>query len=181
MEAIAPQPRSTPERRHSDRDRRVSIRPIERGDASGLSDFYARLSVESRHRRFLSYGRRSADDLGQMFTRARARGFVGILNEAGPDDGAVVAHASVHPVGDGAAEIAFAVADDFQGRGIGRRLMDAVVEDARARGVRRLTATLLANNVPMRRLLTAAGCEIVSDRIDLGVEDMELAVAASCH
>ncbi len=178
MNAIAAQPRSTPKRRHTDRDRKVSIRPIERSDASGLSDFYAGLSLESRHRRFLSYGRRSADELGRLFTSS-GHGFVGILNEAGPDDGAVVAHASVQPGGDGNAEIAFAVADEFQGRGIGRRLMDAVVEDARTTGVRRLSVSLLADNVPMRRLLTAAGCEIVSDSIDLGVEEVELAVAAN--
>jgi GNAT superfamily N-acetyltransferase len=177
MDAIAAQTRSTPKRRHTDRDRRVSIRPIERSDASGLSDFYARLSTESRHRRFLSYGRPSADELGRIFTSATGHGFVGILSEAGPDDGAIVAHASVQPAGDGSAEIAFAVADELQGRGIGRRLMHAVVEDARTTGVRRLSASLLADNVPMRRLLTAAG-EIVSDSIDLGIEEVELVVTA---
>ena len=177
MDAIASQTRSTPRRRvRIDRDRWVSIRPIERTDAAGLSDFYAHLSPESQRRRFLSCGNRSGHDLARAFTERDGEGFVGILDQPGPNDGAVVAHASVQPDGHGGAEIAGAVADEFQRHGIGTALMEMVVQHARRLGLRPLTATLFADNTPMRRLLRGAGCEIASDQIDAGIEEIALAI-----
>lgn len=116
-----------------------------------------------------------------ILTFAAGTGLVGILREAGPNDGAVVAHASVDADADaaGSGEVAFAVADDLQGRGIGSALMRQVVELARARGVRRLTATLFADNAPMRRILRDAGCEVVADEIDAGTEEITLGVDAT--
>ena len=177
MHAIRPHTRPVPPLRHRiDEDTWVSIRPIERADAPGLSDFYDRLSPESRRRRFLSCGGRLDRDLAVAFTRGEGNGFVGILDEPGPNDGAVVAHASVQPDGEDAAEIAFAVADELQGHGIGTALMAAVVRHAEQVGLRRLNAMLFAENVPMRRLLHNAGCEIPSDTIGMGIEEMALDV-----
>jgi hypothetical protein len=75
------------------RDRWVSIRPIELTDAAGLSDFYARTSPESR-RRFLSCSRLSEAALGRRFTHPGGEGFLAVVDEAGPNDGAIVAHAA---------------------------------------------------------------------------------------
>ena len=177
MNAIASQTGSIPRRKERiDRDRWVSIRPIERADAPGLSDFYDRLSPESRRRRFLGSGGPQAPVLVRAFTEPEGEGLIGILEEHGPNDGAVVAHASVQPDGQGGAEVAFAVADELQARGIGGTLMQMALEQARTRGLRRVTATLFADNAPMRRLLRGAGREIVSDEIDAGVEEISLAV-----
>jgi GNAT superfamily N-acetyltransferase len=158
-----------------DDGRWVMIRPIERSDASGLSDFYASLSPESRRRRFLGSAPRLDGDVLRAFAD-EGEGFVGILGERGPRDGAVVAHASVQSVGGGEAEIAFAVADELQGRGIGRQLMPMALELARARGLRTATATLLAENVPMRRLVQRADLPIVADHLDAGVEEITLSL-----
>ena len=154
----------------------VSIRPIEPSDAPGLTDFYARLSPESRRRRFLGTPPPLDGALLQRFTNV-GQGFVGILSERGPHDGAVVAHASVQAIGDGAAEVAFTVADELQGRGIGRQLVGMALELARERGATTATATLLAGNVPMRRLVQSAGRPIVADVLDAGVEEMTLSLA----
>jgi RimJ/RimL family protein N-acetyltransferase len=51
------------------------------------------------------------------------------------------------------AEIAIVVADDWQGRGVGSLLAEAVAEEARNRGIRRFSATILSDNVPARRLM----------------------------
>ena len=158
-----------------DEGRWVTIRPIERSDASGLSDFYARLSPESLRRRFLGSAPRPQGDLLRAFAD-EGEGLVGILGERGPRDGAVVAHASVQSLGDAEAEIAFAVADELQGQGIGRQLMSMALELARARGLRTATATLLAENVPMRRLVQRAGRPIVADHLDAGVEEITLSL-----
>jgi acetyltransferase len=178
MDAITSHGRSTfPVRRSLGLDRWVSIRPIERSDASALSDFYARLSRESRRRRFLS----CADRVDPLLVRQllEVPGLVGILREPGPHDGAIVAHASIHPAGPDAVEVAFAVADDLQGRGIGRALVAAALGQARGAGATTATATLVADNLPMRHLLLDAGAPVVADRIDTGVEEIVLDLSAA--
>jgi RimJ/RimL family protein N-acetyltransferase len=51
------------------------------------------------------------------------------------------------------AEVAFVVEDDWQGRGLGGILLDAVLEAAEARGIHRFRADVLADNHRMLRLL----------------------------
>ncbi|HJP71576.1 MAG TPA: GNAT family N-acetyltransferase [Candidatus Limnocylindria bacterium] len=162
-----------PRRVAIDDGRWVSIRPIERSDAPGLSDFYARLSPDSRRRRFLGSAPGLDGGLLHAFTED-GQGFVGILGERGPRDGAVVAHASVQAVRGAEAEMAFTVADELQGRGIGRELLSMALELAEARGLTTATLTLLAENVPMRRLVQCAGRPIVADDLDAGVEEITL-------
>jgi GNAT superfamily N-acetyltransferase len=85
-----------------------------------------------------------------------------------------VAHASIHPDGRGAAEAAFAVADELQGQGVGSRLMAATVALALRVGVHRLSANLYVDNLPMRRLLVDAGRALVSDTLEAGTEEITL-------
>jgi protein lysine acetyltransferase len=46
------------------------------------------------------------------------------------------------------AEVAVAVVDSWQGRGLGTALLDAIAARAREEGVERFTASVLANNSP---------------------------------
>ena len=174
MDAVIPEPtRSTARRRELvDRRRRVSIRPIERVDAEGLSDFYAGLSQRSRRQRFLGATRPPTRE--QLAALVCAPGVVAVLADCGPRDGAIVGHASIHPDGSGGGEAAFAVADEFQGQGLGSQLMAAILEHAHALGIHRLNADLYADNVPMRRLLVHSGRALASDDIDTGIEEITL-------
>jgi GNAT superfamily N-acetyltransferase len=99
----------------------------------------------------------------------------GLVAESG---GKIVGHAMYGRCRPNSVEVAFAVADELQGRGIGRRLVDAAVDWARRDGVRTLTATMLAGNPAIQRLLTglglptsavAIGAGLVEIRIDLGI------------
>jgi GNAT superfamily N-acetyltransferase len=179
MDAAASQIRAIlPMREPIDEPRWVSIRPIERSDASALFDFYARLSPESRRRRFLACGASVSPHLAARF--ADAVGIVGVLREPGPRDGAIVAHAAVLPDGRGDAEVAFAVADELQGRGLGRRLVTDAVRIARdALRCRTVTASLSADNGAMRWLLRSAGVPVVADRLGGGTEELVLALSPS--
>ena len=51
------------------------------------------------------------------------------------------------------AEVAVAVADSWQGRGVATALLDRLTERARAEGVRRFSAEILADNRPMLELI----------------------------
>ena len=155
----------------------VSVRPIEATDAGELSAFYAALSDESRHRRFLGstpgIGAEQAERFA-MVDHETADGLVAVLGEAGRDDGRLVGHACIEPCPDGTDEVAIAVADDLQGRGIGRELMRQAVASARRRRIRGLTASLYANNLAMRRLLDGAGLPVVWRGAHAGVSEFEL-------
>ncbi|EGX56563.1 acetyltransferase [Streptomyces zinciresistens K42] len=51
----------------------------------------------------------------------------------------------------------FAVFGEARGRGVGRRLVRAAVDEARRRGARRLTLRVLGHNAPARALYEAEG------------------------
>ena len=65
------------------------------------------------------------------------------------------------------AEIAFTVADAYQGRGIGSFLIGALSIAARVDGVERFSARMLSENVPMRAIMDRYGA--VWQREDIGV------------
>ena len=58
------------------------------------------------------------------------------------------------------AEFALVIADAWQGRGIGRRLLAKLIDAARGRGVRRLYGDILATNRPRLELARKLGFEL---------------------
>jgi GNAT superfamily N-acetyltransferase len=111
---------------------------------------------------------------------------VGVVQEAGAPE-RIISHLCLEPASPTEAEIALVVAPAFQGRGIGRRMVEEATTWARESGIRTLTATMLVGNEPIRRLLTSLGlpthwttlgagtCELT---IDLAVEPAAPLVAA---
>lgn len=65
------------------------------------------------------------------------------------------------------AEIAFTVADAYQGRGIGTFLVEALSIAARVAGVERFSARMLSDNLPMRAIMDHYGA--IWQREDIGV------------
>ena len=164
-------------------NRWATIRPIESGDRDRLFDFYESLSAEARRSRFLAASGGIARRAAQQFADADHQhrdGWVAILHEAGPADGAVIGHVCLEPdpAEPGLEELAVAVGDAFQHRGLGTALVATAVASARRRGVSRLTATMFLANGPMRRLLLHSGLPVSLDAMDSGVERMELSLAA---
>ena len=156
------------------------IRRVTPNDHDGLQEFYARLSDESRRTRFL--GRTSGIGAGQSTyfctpDHAHREGFVAVVGSATRTD-QIVGHVCVEPDEPATAEVAVAVADELQGHGLGRKLVEAAVAWARRDGVRTMTATMLAGNPAIQRLLTGlalpsvavpVGAGVIEVRIDLGV------------
>jgi GNAT superfamily N-acetyltransferase len=64
------------------------------------------------------------------------------------------------------AEIAFAVVDEYQGRGVGRVLLLHLAAIARAAGIERLIAQVLAENRSMLRLFEQSGLRMSTKRED---------------
>jgi acetyltransferase len=160
----------------------IRIRRITGGDREGLEAFYAGLSAESRRTRFL--GPTSGIGAGQSryfctTDHAHREGFVAVTGPVGRPD-RIVGHLCVEPDGAGTAEVALAVADEMQGRGIGRRLVDAAILWARGEGFHALTATMLAANPAIQRLLTSLGLPCVAVPVGSGVIEVRIQLGAGC-
>jgi RimJ/RimL family protein N-acetyltransferase len=136
------------------------IRPVSSEDASLLADGFARLSPESRRRRFLrrkdelsaagcaTHRRRPPPRGARALDRADGRG-VGIARY-------------VRDTGDPqSAEIAVTVVDDWQGRGLGAEPLARLSRRARTEGIRRFTALVSADNAAMAALLRSVSASPV--------------------
>jgi GNAT superfamily N-acetyltransferase len=71
------------------------------------------------------------------------------------------------------AELAVVVLDDWQGRGLGTVLLDAIVARAREEGIDHFTASVLARNSTMLDLFRRLGKTTVVDRA-LGVVELRI-------
>jgi acetyltransferase len=79
-----------------------------------------------------------------------------------------VARYIINPDGE-SCEFATAVADAWQGRGIGQKLMRMLMEVARDKGLRVMESEVLARNAGMLELAEALGFEILPLAGDEGV------------
>jgi RimJ/RimL family protein N-acetyltransferase len=136
---------------------RVRVRPIRPDDKAVLSEAFERLSDESRYQRFLS-----------PLPELRPMDLVYLTEVDHHDHEALVAF---DPGGAAVgvaryvrwasrpdrAEFALTVADDWQRRGLGTLLLDRLGARAHAEGVRRFTASVLAENHEMLGLLEKLG------------------------
>lgn len=134
----------------------IRIRPIEPEDRPELAAGFERLSPESRFRRFLSPLPRLTEAQLDYLTRVDHHDHEALVAlEAEAERGIAVAR-YVRIDGD-RAEPAVAVADDWQGRGVGTTLLDALSERAYAEGIRCFQATVLATNERALGLLHSLG------------------------
>lgn len=88
----------------------------------------------------------------------------------------IVGHVCLEPDGGDAAEVAIAVADEYQRLGIGRRLMAAGAAWARSEHIARLTATMFASNAPIHRLLVGLGLPTRVRYAGGGIAEITIAV-----
>ncbi len=154
--------------------RRVEIRPIEPDDRDALARGFDRLSEESRYRRFLSpRGPLSQTELSYL-TEVDHRDHEALVAvDPETDEGVGVARFIRSPEDPALAELAVAVADDWQGQGVGSQLAAELAKRAREEGVSCFTALALAENDAILGVLQDLG-EVRSSRAQLGT--VELAV-----
>ncbi len=139
-----------------------------------MAALFARLGDRSRRRRFAGpKPRLSGRELEHMARVDRDRhALVAYLaGDPLPVGIAELVRSSTDPA---SAEIAFAVADEHQGRGIGRTLVDLLLADARAAGLTRVTA-LVAGSNPAALALVRGAAEV--DRMELYGSQIELQAA----
>ena len=151
----------------------IEIRPASQSDLDRVLVFHQAMSPDNLYLRFFSLSKRAAEQEAQRVCRP-----------AGPDhaallallDGEVVGVASYEPAGrPGAAEVAFAVADQMHGRGVATLLLEHLVSLARSRGVACLTAETLPENSAMLRVFADVGLSVRRRMAD-GVVELTMLV-----
>lgn len=119
------------------------VRPIEPADTARLIAAHDQLSAEARRLRFFRPHPVMSEDEARHFTHVdhvNREAFVATLDDQ------IVAVARYDRVDHDSAEIAFVVGDPFQGMGLGRRLLDALGQHARAVGITRFVADTFGDN-----------------------------------
>jgi RimJ/RimL family protein N-acetyltransferase len=159
----------------------VLIRPIRPDDKALLADGLRRLSPESVQRRFLTPKRSFSRAELRYLTEVDSRDHVALVVEYPADPVrrviAVGRFVRLHDDPE-AADVAFTVADDWQGRGLGSLLGIHLVHAARNRGIRRFTATMASDNVPAHRLLAKLTKHLDQQHVGGGVDELVLDLAA---
>lgn len=159
---------------------RVAIRPIRPDDAPRLQAAFKRLDPETRYRRFLAIKPHLSDGDARYLAGADGRDHVALV--ATPVDGSeeIIAVARFVRLRHDprAAEFAIVVEDRFQGKGLGRALLERLVGEALARGVERFAAVMLSDNVAARRLFMQLAGSFLRHRRDGSLEELEFELAA---
>jgi len=135
--------------------RPVHIRPVRPDDASQIVRFHAGLSEESIYLRFFSPLKRLPDDLLRRFTHVDYDSRMVLLALLG--DKAIAMASYDRSPGTKQAEVAFAVADAHQGRGLATLLLEHLAEIARSHGIESFTADTLPHNRSMLQVFRNAG------------------------
>lgn len=130
------------------------VRPYEPRDGEAVRAMHDRCSLESRRLRYFSVKPFLPQRVLDVFAE-RSHGLT--LVAEGPDGSILALAHLMHVLDPGVAELGFLVEDDWQGRGLGRTLCDLLLAIGRERGMVELRATVLSENVRMRRLLTSLG------------------------
>jgi acetyl coenzyme A synthetase (ADP forming)-like protein len=165
----------------------ASIRVATAQDGHALRQFFQDLSPESRRRRFFTPAEPSAAIIQRLADAHDPDRALTLIVDRYVDDGAAdppagnvrpIATASYLAVNDRVAEVAFAVDDRFQGKGLASMLLERLAVIAARHGFERFQASTLIDNAPMLEVFRDSGFEIRS-KSSGGAVELQLTLAPS--
>ena len=135
--------------------RAIEFRPLLASDEFEFRNFFYSLQAESIYHRFFYHKQLfSHKSLQQQLANVDYRknmSIIGLTSAGGRQE--IMAIASYADDGEGRAEVAFMVREDFQGRGIGSRMVDILERIARKNDYKTFTAYVLRENRSMIHIL----------------------------
>ncbi len=157
----------------------LSLRPVLPGDSERTLHGHIEFSTETLYRRFMTAQVPSPSLMAYLAEVDYVDHFVWVMTDPADDDAPIADARFVRDRTDpDLAEIAFTVADAYQGRGIGTVLFDALVIAAELAGVRRFFGRMLSDNLAMRTIMDHHGARWARDE-DCGVVTTVIAVPES--
>jgi acetyl coenzyme A synthetase (ADP forming)-like protein len=141
--------------------RTLRIRPIRAEDRKRLLDFFTRLSPETLHARFFDL---CSPDRAMTFspTVVDYNLEFGVVGESA-DEIVAVAHYFALKGQPKVAEVAFAIADNAQGSGVGTKLLEVLLAAARTHGIERFEAEVLVGNRRMLDVFQGMGFSVTTE------------------
>jgi len=135
-------------------DTRLFIRPVKPSDERLMQEYLYNLSARSVYMRFFQTIKSFPWELAQEICAVDYHERMGIVATVGSAEAErIVAHAHwILNVNTNVAEVAYSVADELQGRGIGNYMSHLLVRLAKQQGIRGFRAETLSQNIPMRRI-----------------------------
>jgi RimJ/RimL family protein N-acetyltransferase len=154
------------------------LRPITDRDRADLSRFYAGLSPSSRAARFHGATSTIADATATLFCGPDHEHREGIVAESVDGDGrpVIIGHVCIEPIDDEAAEMAIAVADAWQRRGVGRAMLAEAIDWAQRHDIRRLVASMQWGNTAVLALVRSMGYPVTFGGSDVSTIEAYLDV-----
>jgi acetyltransferase len=149
----------------------VIIRPIRPEDADIEKQFVHNLSEESKYFRFMNSVQELTETMLVRFTQldySREMALVAVTGEQGNEVELGVARYATNPDGS-TCEFALVIADTMRGKGLGQKLMVALMEAARSMGLSVIEGEVLSNNYRMLKLMTRLGFNIKVSGEDSGI------------
>jgi acetyltransferase len=159
----------------------ATIRPIRPEDAGIEQEFVRNLSDESRYFRFRDVVRELSPRMLAQLTRVdydRHLALIAVTEHGGREMQIAVARYVVD-ADRSRCEFAIVVADDWQRKGLGSRLMEALMAAARAAGMREMYGEVLAGNRKMIEFAARLGFQARVDESDPSVLRVEKTIGKS--
>jgi acetyltransferase len=156
----------------------VTLRPIRPEDAELEQEFVRGLSPESRRFRFMDTLRELTPAMLVRFTQIdydREMAFVATVQREGKEVEVGVCRYITNPDAV-TCEYAVVVADDWQRRGLGRRMMAVLIEVARRRGLEAMIGHVMSGNRGMLQLSQDMGFVVSNSSDDPQVKRVTLAL-----
>ena len=150
----------------------ITIRPIRPEDAELTQEFVRGLSPESRYFRYMNSVQELSHSMLVRFTQidySREMALIAVADKNGKEIELGVSRFTINPDGE-SCEFALVVADTMRGIGLGPKLMTALLDAARAKGLRIMEGGVLRNNSSMLHLMTRLGFTIETSEEDDGIK-----------
>ena len=150
----------------------VRIRPIRPEDVRMEQEFVRALSPESRYMRFMNTIREVSPAQLVRLTQIdydREMAYVATIDADGAEKEVGVVRYATSPDGE-SCEFAIVVADDWQGKGLARRLMGVLIDTARGANLRYMHGDFLAENTRMLAFVASLGFVLSAHPEDPGLK-----------
>ena len=135
----------------------ITIRAIRPDDKDRIVRAFRALDRRSVYLRFFSHKKTLSNEELRRVTESDRVNEAVLVATAGSGDREIIVGLGEYVRSGAAADIAFAVEEDFQRRGIASRLLRQLADIARANGIVRFEADVLAENTPMLAVLRNSG------------------------
>jgi acetyltransferase len=148
------------------------IRPIRPEDAEIEQEFVRNLSEEARYFRFMNSVQELSEAMLVRFTQidySREMALVAVAEESGREVELGVTRFAINPDGE-SCDFALVIADRMRGKGLGHKLMTALMDAARSKGLKLMEGEVLKSNASMLKLMQRLNFSIENSAEDDSVK-----------